>query len=326
MTAPKPAPDTTLLTAIAERTADPTNTLAKLIERKHEVQVLTLEDPRFEGARVPVASVPEGRELQDLTELLDEYLPHPVRRKGTAKLLTTAAFLKHVERFQHEAETALFAVPSPTDPTVTAIYDYHASPRAVDGQTAPVVPGWCEHRAVLSLRLSNEWKAWWAVNDKPLTQTEFASFLQDRMADLTLVDAQEPDVVATRELLDARIGGPQSMMTLSRGLEVRQNITVKDARTLETGEVQIAYVETQEAAGGGPLTSPTLFFITIPIFYGGGMFRVPVRVRYRITPQGIRWSLLLFRADKAFDVAFKAVIDEVSKVTGLPVFIGAPEA
>lgn len=308
------------------QTPDHMLALGKFLTDRADVRVEIVSDDRFgvDHPTVPIASVPAGRSLIDLRTYLDKYLPHPLQRVGTAKLTTEAAFLAHVERFKSASRSVVFANPDSANPSLTAIYDYHQAGGVEAIEETTIDPGNLKHRAVLALRLSDEWKAWQEIDGEDLTQLEFATFIQDRLADLTLVDDKDVDVTATQELLGARIGGPQSMVSLARGIEVRRNVAVKDIRTLETGEAQVAYEETQTTANGGPLVAPTLFFITIPVFYGGSAYRIPVRVQYRIG-SGFTWTLRLYRADKTFDHAFNKVVEKVTTETQVPVFVGAPE-
>lgn len=302
--------------------------LVDLISERGAIAIEQLADPLNRSANgvanlVPVASVPSNRSLQSVRKLLDEYLQRPLRRKGTATVYTEAAFLRLVERFQSGLHSVVFADPNPKAPSVTAIFDYHrAGP--VETQTDT---GWGQHRAHLKLRMSDEWTAWLAAHEQPMSQADFAAFLQDRIGDVILLDQagdqRISDVVAQ---LQARLGTPQEIMQLARGIEVRQNVEVRSATSLDDGSVQVAYVETQSAKDGTPLSTPTLFFITIPVFYAGAPYRIAVRIRYRIRGGALTWSLHLYRVDKVFEDAFHGVLETVRKATALEVMLGVPES
>lgn len=296
----------------------------EILSQKNAVKVEQVTDP-IAGTVVPVASVPEGRTLQSLRPLLDEYLPRPLRRKGTASLLTEKDFVRHVDKFRGDT-TTIFCDPNPRAPSLTAIYDYHAEGSAENVDGGDAAPGFCQHRATLSLRMSDEWQAWLGVHGKDLDQGAFAAFLQDHIGDLVLVDdGKEPSVSETVEMLQARLGSPQTIMQLSRGIEVRQQFAVKNAVSLENGALQISYVETQTGETGGPLVTPTLFFITIPVFYAGDFYRIPVRIRYRIVSGKLLWSLHLYRHERVFEDAFAGVVKNVEQRTNVPVLLGSVE-
>lgn len=303
--------------------ADPFASFEKIAAEKNRIEIVHIADPRVldeDGSNpaAPVASIPAGRSLQTLVPLLDQYLERPLRRKGTATLLTTESFIAHVDRYGTMDGSAIFADPAPARPTLTAVYDYHDRGADADAD-------WCEHRAVLALRMSDEWKAWLAVHEKDLAQADFAEFLQDRIGDVIVVDTGETRIAEMAAMLGARIGGAQQIMKLSRGIEVRQQIAVKNAVTLETGEVTVQFAENQLGEDGGPITTPTLFFITIPVFYAGVPYQIPVRIRYRIRGGQLIWSLHLYRHDRVFDDAFAGVLAQVREATEVPVLMGSCE-
>ena len=306
--------------------------LDAIISHKNDIRLLPVEDPRT-GFEVGIASVPGNRKLQSLKPLLDEYLERPTRRIGTATLETEESFHLIVNRYMSEEHTVLFLNPDAKAPTVTAVFDHHtAGPlekvgKPPMGQDAPVVTGFGQHRAVLRLRLSDEWKAWHAVNNAQLGQIEFAELLQDRIGDLVVVNPAENtgarDLIAQ---LDARLGTPQRIMSLARGLTVKANASVRAAITLESGEGEISYAESHTDANGAKLTVPTLFYIGIPVFYAGPTYLIPVRVRYRLSGGTLVWSIALHRADRVFDDALKQVRAAVTLSTGLQVLVGQPDA
>lgn len=301
--------------------------LDDIISQKNDVAYVMLKDPRVDARYdVPLLSVPEGRDVQSVRAFLDEYLERPLRRRGEAVVQSAQAFLDLVERFKGES-SVVYANPDAKAPSLTAIFNYHAegSTEAVDAGDA--LTGWGDHRGTLACRMSDEWKAWLGVHGRELDQAEFAAFLQDHIADCVLVDTgKEPTVQEVVDQLQARLGGPVQLMKLARGLEVRAGVAVKNAVTLETGEIQISHVEQHQGENGGPITTPTLFFITIPVFYAGVPYRIAVRLRYRIRGAGaIAWSFHLYRHDKTFDHAFDELLQKVRDESGLDVFLGSPE-
>lgn len=284
----------------------------------HGAKLCEVTDERAGSRSVRLMQRPAGVRLESIKPLLDEYLPHPERRTGATTLYDQATFALFVQRFLTARQTVCFADPSPTAPKLTAIFDYHESATVQDG-----VPGFSQHRATLDCRLSDEWKAWLKVNGETMSQLDFAAFLEDRIGDVVLVNNERTQELAT--MLSARVGGPSALMTLARGLSVNVTGKVQQALTLETGEISIRYEEVHSDGTGKPITTPNLFFIAIPVFYGGAPYQIPVRIRYRIANGGIVWSAHLYRPDKAFEDAFKAIVEFVGEATGAPMFTGVPD-
>lgn len=299
----------------------------ELARRKNEVVVLQIKDPRVESSpALPVLSVPEGRSLKSALPLLEEYLGRPFRRKGTATYFTTASFIAAVERARGAA-TALFANPDPVNPTMTSVFDYHEEGSVEDVDEGTIDAGWLQHRAILALRMSREWKAWYGVDGKALDQVSFAAFIADHIQDVVMVDgAKDTAAGLLAETLQATIGGPQQLMGLSRGLEVNQHIKTRNAVSLDNGDITLNYEATQNAAGTGSLRTPSLFYLNIPVFYAGEPYKVPFRLRYRAHNGEITWSIVLFRPDLVFEDSFAGVMATVKAGTSLDVLVGTPEA
>lgn len=299
--------------------------LAAEFTRFHGTEVLPLTDPRG-GDPISVLVVPAGQKLVSARSFLDEFRGRPDRREGTARLLDLASFVAHANRFK-DAHSALFADPAPGAPSITAVFDYHEA-LAGDREPSEALPRFGCHRAVYPFPLSEEWQAWRAIDGRTLTQQEFAQFLEDRIGDVILPPDMEGDeqLRALTETLGGRLGGPQSLHTLSRGLQVNVAQVVKQAVTLESGEIAIQYEEQHSDGAGVPIRTPNLFLLGIPVFYNGAPYRIPVRVRYRVQGGRISWSLHLYRADRAFLHAFDEVVKQAAEDTRLPLFVGAPEA
>jgi len=129
---------------------------------------------------------------------------------------------------------------------------------------------------------------------------------------------------ASKEL-EKLVASPSDMVSLSRSLQVNVETTVKNAQTLNSGEVSVIYDEIHKDGAGQPLRVPTLFQICIPVFYSGDLYRIPARLRYRLNSGKITWSYQLVRPDLVFDDAFDGIVAKVRGESQLPVFLGSPE-
>lgn len=291
--------------------------MAEQLGKLHGFEVIDVNDPNDESVMAPVAVLPQGKTLESLSEFLDEYRTEPVRRKGTAKISNIASFVAHVNAFK-DGESAVFALDNRVAPKLTAVYDYNPK-----GGIDKVSPRFGTHRAEFVPELSEPWRIWTGIEGKAMDQATFAAFIEDRISDVVLIDG--PHIKETAELLEARVGGPSSLLKLSRGLQVSVNQTVANAITLSTGEVKVNFAETHTDEGA-PITTPNLFFLGIPIFRGAEQYQVPVRLRYRLAGGKLSWSFILYRADKIFDDAFSGLVKMVAKECQVAVYAGAQEA
>lgn len=267
----------------------------------------------------PFAVVPNGKSLISLKPLLDEFLKLPDRRRGTSKLSTVESFIEVVERFKSEA-SAVFANPNRSSPSIDAVFDWH--PAGPDATKAD----WLRHQAVFAPPLSDEWKAWSANNNKPMSQADFAAFVEERIGDLIVAKLDDPKLKTFADLVGGTWASPSDMVQLSRSLTINVEATVKNAQTLSTGEVSIVYEETHKDGTGQPLKVPSLFTIAVPVFYAGDLYRIAARLRYRRNGGTIVWTYQLVRPDLVFDDAFKGIVAKVRDETSLPVLLGTAEA
>ena len=277
-----------------------------------EVQVIEIEG--IEGSE-RVLSVPEGREIQSIKPLLDEYALEPDRKKGTADLARMSSFIDHAKRFKID-DSAIFAdIANRASPKLVSVLNYHGP--------AEGAQRFGDHCGVYSFPMSKEWGAW-SKKFEPMDQGAFAEFLEER-----ILDIMEPaDVGEATRLLAGRLGitlaPPQRMMELSKGLTVRVDQTVTGAVNLSSGEARIGYQETH-AGEGGPLSVPSGFAIAIPVFANEDMFTLIVRLRYRVVSNKVKWFFAIQQIDKAWETAIDEACAKVQKETGLPLFFGTPE-
>lgn len=287
---------------------------------KAEIQIAT---PGSE-AGAPVLVLPVGKQIHDLKPLMDKYRLRPERREGTAHMETVESFTVHVKRFKDD-NSALFATRK--GPAITAVLDYHM--KGGEG-----LPRFGKHRSAYCFPLSDEWTAWSArsgSNGTAMNQSQFAAFLEDRIGDVlpppteSGADMSDSQMIGLGNLLGGTFAGPTRLIELSRGLAVRQNETVRNAVILQTGESSISFTATHTDENGVALKVPSLFLIAIPVFRNGPLYKMAVRLRYRVDKTNIIWFYELYRADKVFDHAFSEACSSVATATSLPLFYGSPE-
>lgn len=274
--------------------------------------------PRGTADTAAVLLAPEGMKAHDVTAHLDKYMPRPRRRKGTAEVGDLESFIAHASRFA-DADSALFASADPKHPSLTAVLDYHEK-QASGG------PRFGEHRTHYDFPLSEEWQAWTGRDDHPMLQSEFASFIEDRIADILDPTKAGPGARDFAYALGCELASPSKLMELSRGLSVRANAKVHNAVNLSSGEMQLQFVTQHTDESGAPIKVPGAFLIGIPVFHNGEPYQIAVRLRYRLREDKVSWFYSLHRPDRCFDHAFGEACEKAKNETGLPLFVGSPEA
>lgn len=272
---------------------------------------------------VEILSVPNGRKLESVKRFLDEYRTRPERKTGTSKLATIASFVDQVNRSKDDHSVIFADVLDTEEPQLIAVFDYNKS-----GPTGE--PRFGRHRAVYKFPVSDEWTAWTENPMENIDQATFAEFLETRIMDIIDTAVTGPETRRTIDAFCAQLGiglaSPQRMMELSRGLTVHAEHRVHQSVVVGSGEMQIAFTEDHKDQSGAALKVPGGFAIAIPVFRSGAAYPIPVRLRYRVVGQQVRWTLQPQRLDAIWDDAVTESVNSVTTKTGLTTLFGTPEA
>jgi uncharacterized protein YfdQ (DUF2303 family) len=266
-----------------------------------------------------VVAVPHGFSLESVKRFEDERLLAPARIKGTSLHSTLESFIKHYAAFK-DTGTAIFANGLMSDPKITAVYNYS------EGADKP---RFGDHRAILTCTLSDEWNAWSGKSGAAMSQHEFAAFIEDNIGDIQpkpdLSDPANEVLKSVSMMLGYAYAGQDEMLLLSRGIEINESAKAKSAANLRSGERTLEYITEHKDGNGEKLTVPGLFLVAIPVFKDGVIYRLPVRLRYRLKDGTVLWSYDIYRDDKAFKDAYDEICAQIEKEASAHVFVGQPE-
>jgi uncharacterized protein YfdQ (DUF2303 family) len=289
--------------------------IAALVASSATIAHDTLKTP--DGVEFPVLLRSGGAGvavLEDVFELAEKWRAEPVRREGTAKAFTLESLIDMTKRHA-DADSVVFAEIHTEKPRLTAVIDYNTIDHA---------PRFGHHRVVYEFPVSPEWAAWRKMDSQAFTQPDFASWIEDHIAELASpYDAERSQF---EPLLQTVFATPADIVKLARGLQINVEGKIADIRNLQSGEAQIRFEETHKDGDGQPLKVPGLFMLSIPLFVGGVAVRVPCRLRYRRAGGSIAWSYHLYRPQEVMRLALADDVALVAKETGLPVYEGAQEA
>lgn len=278
--------------------------------------VVSIVDP-LSDVSLPVVAIDGKLEFIDARQF-DPFRTRPVRRKGKANLTSLESLIGHIQRFKSN-ESVVFANDDRKAPAILAVLNYQGEQ-----------PDFGDHRAHYTFPLSDEWKLWGNADKQQMEMAAFAAFLEDNINDvIALIDGEDQLSEELQRYINTCGGGkpasPSALVELSRRLDVNENISVKNAVKLSSGEGEISFSTEHVDSDGKPVKVPGLFLIAIPVFRGGPLYRIAVRLRYRVRGAVVFW-FEMWRADKAFDAAFRESCERVSIETELPLLYGAPEA
>lgn len=291
--------------------------IAKLAREAAGLEIAEIPTPgKGLPTYVPVAKLHGAKpEFDSVKKLVEEWRLFPERKRGTANVDTLASFIDLASRHA-TADSVMFAATDWQKPSLTAIIDYHRK----EGGDADNLG----HRIHYAFPLSEQWKTWVAMNGRPMNQADFAAFIEDNIADLS--SPSGPEVTDYEGKFATKIATPSELVALSRGLAVRVASHAKSAVTLQSGEGEIVWDEVHQGADGNKLKVPGLFMLQVPLFHMGEAQRVPVRLRYRVREGSVSWFYQIYRPDVAVTERVTEDFDTAVEKTGLPGYIGKPEA
>jgi uncharacterized protein YfdQ (DUF2303 family) len=259
-------------------------------------------DPR-KGSYLDAASfvVLRDAEGKERIEWLHDIARDPARKTGTVKLNDAPSFNAYYAI--HGNGAPVYATLKPA--SFTAVLNDHTVDKA----------GWRDHRALFVVAHSDEWLGWLKSNRVPFTSNEdFAKFIEDNAPDIIEPDGAE-------------------MLDIALNFRVKADVSFSVAQRLSDGHLQFGYQNNVSAsagtapAGGGEVTIPEIFKISIPVWQGVGSkdYEVEARFRYRLKEGKLSIWYELVRPHKIVEQAFADLWEEIKDATKAPILHGTPE-
>lgn len=238
---------------------------------------------------------PPGYSAKDITDLVEKAQPTPNRKRGTVQLKDVASLLAYCA--DQAASDVGYLYADPDKRCITAIFN---------DQRATGAPGWRDHRAEFGAEYTPEFKNWLDKNKVVMTQSEFAEFIEDNLADLGADSVKLLDVATT--------------------LQAKTDINFASAKHLQNGQVQLQYTETTHASAGvgGALEIPKVFTLGLRIFKNGGGYKLAARLKYRLHAGGVKFWFELDRPERSVEDAFAGYVASIREQSGYQVLMGTP--
>jgi uncharacterized protein YfdQ (DUF2303 family) len=250
------------------------------------------------GGNIPYVLVAEGYKAQALPELIyNEHNARPERIKAAVSLLDAASFIGYYNLFSDENSRVFAWEP---EIKITAVLDYHGAHEGA--------PRWGAHKAVLTLRQSEEWKIWTANSNKQFTQQGFAEFLEQHSLDIS-----SPT--------------PAGMMEIARDLQATTEVDFGSSQRMQDGQVRFKYTEsTKTTVGGSDITVPERFTLNIPAFIGSEDTKLEALLRFRIKDQKLVIWYTLVRPEEVIRTAFLICRNQIEQALGITILNGSVQA
>lgn len=238
-------------------------------------------------------------------EVIDDarFMSSPRRAQAKAVAEDVDSFLAYVSRHGTQSGTTVWCKTDTEQGHLrfTAILNDHDP---LDGSA-----GWRDHICTYEPMMSVEWRRWKGQDRKSFNQVEFASFVEDNLADIASVEGMPT--------------GSQ-MLEMALSMEATQDVRFKSAIRLSNGGVQLQFVQDDDAQTLARMQLFERFAIGIPVFWNAQAYRMNARLRYRVRDGKVSFWFELERPDQTFEAAAKTLIESVRQQAGVPFFFGAP--
>jgi uncharacterized protein YfdQ (DUF2303 family) len=250
------------------------------------------------GIGDPFFITPQGQAVP----LQSFYPPRRVRQNVT--LLDAGSFIDYVNRFK-SADSLIFSNVTESNATFTAILDYHKMDLTAD---------YCAHRASFTTQPTPEWATWLKSNRVPMSQVDFATWLEDNLKLFTTTaDEGSPSAAELLELV--------------RTLHGHQNARFSSNLRLQTGAFSASYDEDTEVKGTittkpGSIDLPAQISGGFPLFQGGEAYAVPARLKSRIVERKLMLHYETMCLPQLVRENIMAVVKQVADKTGIVPMLG----
>lgn len=282
---------------------DPKNNFAETLAREMKTP---FEIASSDVGAIRRVALPQGWTVKEFDD--SKYLAAPIRKAAKVQLRTQDDFIAYVKRHGSLADSTVWCEADypKGQVTFTAILNDNGEE---EGKSA-----WRDHLALFQPEFSEEWKRWIGGNKKPMTQIEFAAFLEENSKDIA--GPTDGENLPT---------GAQ-MLEMAIAFEATQDFRFKSAVRLQNGGQNLSFVQDDDDATLQRMQLFERFSIGIPVFRNGDAYRVDARLRYRVRDAKLTFHYELVRFDKVLEAAANGVITTIRDTTGNPFFFGDPFA
>jgi uncharacterized protein YfdQ (DUF2303 family) len=259
--------------------------------------------------QMPVLHTPTGYSSKPMPEL-EKYLAQPLRKIANVRMDDAASFIWYAKEHGTADSCRIYLEANYSQGQVqfTALLNDH--------QKELTDAHWRDHKAKFSPTKSVEWDRWINANKAKMSQTEFASFLEDNLADIAHVE-----------------GMPTSsqIMGMTLDFEATSEKKFKSATRLQSGGISMEFIDREDDATRAKMQIFERFAIAIPVFAqpiatntpsDNVAYRIDLRLKYAIRDGVLKMWFELVRPDKVLEAASKDIVTLIQTETGFPLLAG----
>lgn len=251
-----------------------------------------------QGDTSPFVVTPSGYNVHDLEHLL----PQPLRKRANVSVSDTASFIEYVKKHGVTDQTVIYANinADKSQYNLIAVIDDHA----------PNSAHWRGHTCGFNPALSVEWGRWNGHNRKVMSQSEFATFLEDNLPDIATV----PNMPTGSDILQMAVA-----------FEANADKRMRSKVDLQSGGAEFVFVDQQDENTMSKMKVFGRFTIGIPVFDGStDAYPIEARLKFRIKDGAVAFWFELVRPDRVFKTAVSDSVKAIKDQTGFLLLNGKP--
>lgn len=247
-------------------------------------------------------AVPDGAGSVKVIRTDDPAL-HP-RFIGAARTVGDAtSFINYVTRHAG-AHTEVYA--DLARASIVAVIDSHDA-ASNEGATRP---GHEKHKVTLVLEKTPSWQAWAKLDNKLVSQEQFAEHIEENFVDVTRPEAAD-------------------LLELAQTFHATRGVEFGQSTRLSSGETQIQYAEKLDGKAGrsGEIAIPDEIGLALVPFVGSTVaYSIVAKFRWRLNQAQLGLGYKLIRPERILEDAFNDILKEITAGVpeGVPVFHGRP--
>lgn len=246
----------------------------------------------------PFVIVPEGYKAENLEHLL----PNPTRKTAKVSVTESDSFIFYTKKHGSLDECVIYAE-----------VDYENSKCllvAVVNDHGADAPKWRDHRCTFEPKLSVEWSRWIKKNKCSMSQTDFAAWLEENLADVASV---------------ANMPTGADILSMALGFEANSDKRLRSKINLQSGGVSLEFVDQENVDTRTTMQFFERFTLGIPVFDGStNAYPLEARLKYRESSGKLNFWYELIRPDRVFKTAVVDDLKKIKEATGFPIVFGTP--
>ncbi|MCB1424076.1 MAG: DUF2303 family protein [Nitratireductor sp.] len=183
---------------------------------------------------------------------------------------------------------------------IKAVIDYH--------DHAEKTRQYMAHDATLLMPMDLDWVRWRQIDNQPMTQMDFAYFLEEMAHTVAKPDAAQ-------------------LMEIATDLKVLRDTKATTVHRLQDGTNELSFSENDQTqnARGRKIKIPEEIIIAAPVHFGGPVLNATAKFRYRMQSGVVHFIIAIMNRKKHEQEAFKQALADIETATKVPFLLGWDE-